>query len=89
MRTSKPITGKKLLEQEKLLAKHALYHGEGTWYHYLTSFPGVLFDSEGYVVFDSKAAYDRSPYLSFGEDVHVPQGISHIPGYRLMRTKTR
>lgn len=29
-------------------AKHTLYRIDGTWYHHLKKFPGILFDKETY-----------------------------------------
>ena len=62
-------------------ANHALYREDGKWYHHLTKFPGVLFDANGYVVFESEEDYRTNPYLQIKEDLHVVGGISSIPGY--------
>lgn len=62
-------------------ARHALYREDGRWYHHLERFPGALFDSTGFVVFPTEAAYHGSPYLRRGVEVNVPGGISNMPGY--------
>jgi hypothetical protein len=75
------ITGTKLNEDWEVRAKHALYRHSGDWYHQLEQFPGALFDANGYILFKSRAEYLSSPYLQIQQDVHVPGGISKIPGY--------
>jgi hypothetical protein len=75
------ITGNKLNEAWQAGAKHALYSRSGDWYHQLEQFPGGLFDANGYVLFNTQAEYLSSPYLQIQQDVHVPGGISQIPGY--------
>src|SRR5688572_6253902 len=62
-------------------AKHALYRADGKWYHPLTRFPGALFDSNGYVLFGTRAEYEGCPQLQIRQDVHAPAGIASIPGY--------
>ncbi|MCU1267195.1 MAG: hypothetical protein JWM21_3513 [Acidobacteria bacterium] len=73
--------GKRLNDEWKVGAKHALYSEEGTWYHKLTEFPGAFFDANGYVVFDSESDYRNCENLQIGKQVNVPDGISSIPGY--------
>ena len=75
------ITGKMLNEKWKVGAKHALYRKSGDWYHNLKEFPGVLFDENGYILFENEEEYLKCNHLVFGQDVHVPNGISKIPGY--------
>jgi hypothetical protein len=75
------VTGKQLNRKWKVGAKHALYRESGDWYHCLDNFPGALFDRYGYVLFDTQNEFLSSPYLQIGERVHVPGGISQIPGY--------
>ena len=63
-------------------AKHALYHKDGDWYHYLKEFPGAYIDPYGYVKFLTEKEYISVEYLTFTEGaVHVPDNISSIPGY--------
>ncbi len=62
-------------------AEHALYREDGRWYHQLKRFPGALFDSNGYVLFQTEEEYQRSPYLQRTQDLHVDRGIVAIPGY--------
>jgi 5-methylcytosine-specific restriction protein A len=75
------LTGKTLNNLWNVGAKHALYREDGKWYHNLTEFPGALFDANGYIVFHTESEYLECPYLQIKQDVHVPQGISSIPGY--------
>lgn len=77
----KHITGKALNDLWRIGAKHALYSHNGTWYHQLTRFPGALCDSEGYILFLTKAAFDECPYLRIQKDVGCRGGIQQIPGY--------
>ncbi|MCB1591160.1 MAG: hypothetical protein KDI90_01790 [Alphaproteobacteria bacterium] len=83
---SKPIkkrslSGKKLNKEWGVGAIHSLYRKTGDWYNNLEKFPGALFDSAGYVVFETEKDFVNSPYLQIGQTTHVPGGISKIPGY--------
>lgn len=78
-------TGRELNKVWKVGAAHALYREDGKWYHHLERFPGALFDFNGYVVFQTREDYERSPYLDRGHDLHVPDGISKMPGYVRIR----
>jgi hypothetical protein len=40
-----------------------------------------LFEANGYVLFETEADYRNNGYLQIAQDVHVPEGISSIPGY--------
>lgn len=65
-----------------LTVEHALYRKTGDWYHKLERFPGALLDEHGYVVFETKQAFDECPWLRVRQDVGVPHGgIKQIPGY--------
>ena len=78
------ITGKQLNKKWKVGARHALYHHEGTFYEHLRRFPGALFDRKGYILFNTKEAYERCTYFdgTHQEKLNVhPPGISGIPGY--------
>lgn len=75
------IYGRDLNQQWEVGARHALYHKDGNYYEHLRDFPGALFDAYGYVVFETEHAYLTSPYLQRGEQLHVPGGISSLPGY--------
>lgn len=77
------MTGKELNRKWKVNAKHALYREDGGWYHQLTDFPGALFDKSGYIIFETEEEFRNCPYLRIGQDVNVPDGIAHIPGYVL------
>src|SRR5215208_4131916 len=75
------LTGKLLNDLWNVRAKHALYRKDGRWYHHLEDFPGVLFDSNGYVVFAPEQGYRENPYLQLKQDLHITGGISSLPGY--------
>lgn len=84
------LTGKRLNKELALEAKHARYHKDGYWYDQLQSFPGVLFDHDGYISFSSEGAYHHCPQLRHPDrdrsdgrpgTLSVPEGISSIPGY--------
>lgn len=77
----KRVTGIVLARRWKVNARHALYHKDGTWYNNLERFPGALFDPTGYIIFQTRDAYERSPFLNRGKELNVPRGISSIPGY--------
>jgi 5-methylcytosine-specific restriction enzyme A len=76
------ITAKKLDSIIKTGAVHALYSKDGTWYHHLNDFPGVLFDINGFLIFKSQPDYLNSPYLHHGQHLNIYDGISAIPGYQ-------
>ena len=77
----------RLMIQWNIIAKHGLYHEEGTWYMPLKSFPGALIDRNGYIIFNTAKDYLNSWYLNIGERVNVciRSGISQIPGYKKFR----
>jgi hypothetical protein len=77
----KRLSGRLLNEKWGVGALHALYHRPGRWYHLLERFPGALFDQHGYVVFESRDKYQQCSHLQIGQELHVPAGISAIPGY--------
>jgi 5-methylcytosine-specific restriction enzyme A len=73
--------GEALNERWKVLARHSLYHREGTWYHQLTRFPGALCDPYGYVLFATREEFLGCPKLRIDKDVNVNGHLSEIPGY--------
>jgi 5-methylcytosine-specific restriction protein A len=75
------ITGRYLNELWQVGVDHALYSHDGTWYHQLRRFPGALFDSQGYVIFQTEPDFRNCPQLRISQDVGCPSGISTIPGY--------
>lgn len=75
------ITGRFLNDIWHVGARHALYREDGKWYHTLSEFPGALFDAHGYLLFQTESEYRSCTYLLIGEHLHIPQGISAIPGY--------
>ncbi|WP_443945757.1 HNH endonuclease [Pedobacter sp. AW1-32] len=62
-------------------AKHALYREDGKWYHNLTKFPGVLFDKNGYIIFNNEESYINNPKLQVKKDLHITDGIESLANY--------
>lgn len=62
-------------------AKHALYRIDGTWYHNLKKFPGILFDKDGYVIFHTEKDYLNNSHLNRKKDLHIENGIKSLKGY--------
>ena len=81
-------TGEALNRKWNVGAAHALYSKDSNWYHVLKSFPGALFDPNGYVLFSDEEEYLGCKYLKIGEHIHVPDGIYSIPGYTLVENNT-
>lgn len=75
------MRGSTLNKRWGLGVRHALYRETGDWYHQLTKFPGAFFDRDGYILFKSESEYRACIYIQIQKDVHVPGGISSIPGY--------
>ena len=73
--------GRQLNKEHKLGAQHALYRRDGKWFHHLKQFPGVLFDENGFVLFQTEEEYKNHPGLQHAQDLHVPDGIASFPGY--------
>lgn len=78
-------SGQRLKEEWKIPAQHVLYHKDGNYYNHLLRFPGALCDPRGYVLFKTGQEYHKSPYLQHGQQLHVPNGISSMPGYVRMK----
>jgi 5-methylcytosine-specific restriction enzyme A len=78
------LSGRHLNELWQVGARHALYREDGRWYHQLVDFPGALFDANGYVIFETDKDYLESPHLQIQQHIHVPGGISTIPGYAVV-----
>lgn len=81
MANTNKLSGKYLNDLWDIGAKHALYREDGKWYHQLKEFPGVLFDANGYVIFETKKDYLESLFLQIQKDLHVNDGISAMPNY--------
>lgn len=75
------IIAKKIIKILNVESSHALYCKEGNWFHLLKSFPAILIDPNGYISFRTKSDYENSTYLQVKDHIHVPKGISSIPGY--------
>lgn len=69
----------KLLELNTL---HALYREDGKWYHHLKKFPGVLFDTNGYLIFQTIEDYINNSSLIKQKDLHIINGLSSLAGYQ-------
>lgn len=77
------MIGFKLNRSLELGAFHALYRSDGIWYHNLKQFPGVLFDQNGYIIFNSREEYEANPSLKIRKDLNVVGGISSLQSYQL------
>jgi len=75
------ITAKKINQALDLKAEHCMYDKNGTWYHHLKAFPGILFDRNGYLVFRNEADYLAHNKLRHTQDLHVTGGISSASGF--------
>jgi hypothetical protein len=75
------VTGEHLNRKYRLGARHALYHKDGTFYERLSSFPGVLCDSAGFVRYDSEKQFDGDSRLNIGQKVNVRGGLFSHPRY--------
>jgi 5-methylcytosine-specific restriction protein A len=83
------MTGRKLNRLLNLGAEHALYREDGKWYHHLTAFPGVLFDKNGYLIFENEDVYTNHHALRHRQDLNVPTGIAEISGYMLFNDEQK
>lgn len=75
------MTAKEMSKKININARHYLYRKNGIWYHHLKEFPGVLFDENGYIVFNTKVEYLNNQSLKHKQTLHVRGGISSIKGY--------
>ncbi len=75
------MTGDFLNKLLCLKAKHALYRKDGTWYHNLKKFPGILFDENGYIIFQTEKDYLENPLLKRKKDLNIKDGIKSLKGY--------
>lgn len=75
------LTGATLNTILNLDASHALYSKDGRWYHQLRDFPGILFDSAGYLLVATSDDYVNNHLLRKNKDLHIQNGISTISGY--------
>jgi len=73
-----------LIARYNIPAQQGHYRETGNWYHHLRRFPGVFFDKNGYILFETEETYRNCPYLELGKQVGVSPrrlGISAIPEY--------
>lgn len=80
------MTGKELNASWGVGAVQALFSRTGTWYNRLTKFPGALFDTNGYIKFDSSAQFQEylqkhAEHIRQTQELNVPGGIDRLPGY--------
>lgn len=75
------LSGRILNQRWQVGAVHALYHKDGTFYEQLQSFPGALFDKDGFVFFKDQASYEYHPGLRHGQKLNVPGGIASLREY--------
>jgi 5-methylcytosine-specific restriction protein A len=83
------MDGRTLNRLLNLNASHALYREDGGWYHHLEEFPGVLFDKNGYVLFNEKSDYVNHPHLIHDQDLHTRSGISSMQEYVMFTNEQR
>ncbi|MDH4120508.1 MAG: HNH endonuclease [Deltaproteobacteria bacterium] len=74
-------TAKRLNKKYNLGAVSFYYHKEGKFYENLKGFPGVLFDSNGYVRFASEDEYKNHEKISVSVKTNVKGGISSLKNY--------
>jgi len=78
-------SGARLLRQWKIPVIQAMYHKDGNFFMPLERFPGAYCDPNGYVIFPTQTAFDSCKYISIGTStskrIHVPGGVSSLPGY--------
>mgnify|MGYP001274331356 CR=1 FL=1 len=76
------MQGSVLNDLLQLGASHSLYREDGRWYHHLKMFPGVLFDKNGYIIFNSESEYLNHSGLQRKKDLHIKNGIQSLSGYQ-------
>ena len=81
------VYGRDLSRKYGVYAKQSRYRETGDFYECLTQFPGALWDTDGYVLFETKEHYSRSPYLQIGIKLHVPGGIAAMPSYTRVKER--
>ena len=81
------VTGKRLLREHQDLPQDMRPYADrdGIFYEWPKSFPAILFDDGGFVIFKTEdSMVNAGLYLTAYTDtrlVSVPQGISSMPGY--------
>jgi len=75
------MTGEELNRLLDLRVNQARYRRTGDWYHSLTRFPGILFDLNGYVVFETEQDYIECPQIRPTGDFSIKNGICSINNY--------
>lgn len=75
------MIAKKINTNFNLEANHIFYFHQGTWYHNLKKFPGILVDRNGYVRFETEDDYINDSFLQHGTRLHIRDGISSMPNY--------
>ena len=67
------LTGKMLATRHAVKVNQSLYRSSGDWYHVPVKFPAALFDTGGYLLFETLDNYQK--FVSGGEDIGVKQSI--------------
>ena len=67
------LSGKVLATRHAVKVEQSLYRASGDWYHVPVKFPAALFDSQGYLVFES--VHDYHNFVSDSEGIGVKQSI--------------
>ena len=75
------VTARQLARLWGVDVRHSLYREDGIWFHRLKAFPGALFDSAGYIIFETAEGYQDALEGQIKQDVHVRNGIAFLPGY--------
>jgi len=80
------VTGRSLMKQHQDLDQQLKPYADrdGAFYQWPQSFPAVLFDKAGYVIFRSKQSMVDNPLVSSYPDtqkIHIQKGISSLSGY--------
>jgi hypothetical protein len=84
------LNGKLLAKRHGLEVKHSLYRKLGNWYHILKKFPGVLFDSHGYLIFETQEEFEKFVIAGHENGVRqyfetntltIKNGIKNVIGY--------
>lgn len=74
--------GQAINEVLNLGGEHNLFRRTGDFYQILTKFPGILFDSNGYIKFETKAEYEDNSQLRLTTRTHITDGIKSLPNYK-------
>ena len=57
------------------------YHKDGHWYEIPKEFPAVFFDTEGYLIVNSRQDLENNSRIAVGVQVNVRGSIKELQGY--------